>query len=75
MSLSEAQWVISSLKLSQHFSFGQLLGGSNAGFATYVGVGALVMALRASILALRYLNAVWGILAVAGLYFWVKETE
>ncbi len=73
-SLSEAHWALISLKLSQHFSFGQLLGGSNAGFAAYVGVGAIVMALRASILALRYMNAIWGIMAVAGLYFWVKDS-
>ena len=71
--LHEAQWALSSMLVSQGASIGGVFNGTNAGFAAHVLSGAAVACLEASILTLRYLSALWGVLAVVGLYVWVKD--
>lgn len=74
ISVDEAQWVLSALDVSRG-SLRQLFeGGSNIGFAAYIGVSAVLLWLWESIVALRYLNAALGVVMVAGLYFWAKDS-
>ncbi len=70
---SEAGWAVVSFKLAQNHSFGTLLGNSMTGFAAPVAAGAIVASVVKSFVALRYLNAVWGVLMVLGLYLWIKD--
>ncbi len=74
ISVDEAQWVLNALNASRG-SLGLLFeGSSNIGFAAYIGLGAVLLWLWESVLALRYLNAALGVVMVAGLYFWAKDS-